>query len=596
MTTKIKLLASALMVAAPLLAADDPVIRAMRDELARSMKKLQLENFQKPYFIAYRMVDTDSCSATASFGALVTTDCPAPSSGLGRRRALSVEVRVGDYNRDNTNFYAFQLGVAGVVRTFAVGGSGIAVDDNYDEIRRQLWVATDSGYKEALDVYAKKKAALEHRTRTDDAPDFSHEAVVTDSETLPRLELSSADVVSTVKSLSALFKKTPDIDNSEVRLTGTNELIRYINSEGTSFTRQTPALEFTARADTQAADGMPLSDFEVVYARSWNELASRDELAKRIGALQGRLQKLRTAGLVERYTGPVLFEGEAAAELVTQSLGNAILGVPRIVVDDSRFERMFGSNDGTFVDKLGGRVFPDFLSLTDNPTAREFQGKPLFGGYQVDDDGVKPKPTTLVDKGNMKTMLRTRALIHGTNESSGSRRGRGPAPSNLLLSSEKSMTSDQIKAELLRIVKERNKEYGILIRRISDQQLVQSLTRSRTIIITSGGQSTIEIQPVIEAYKVFPDGHEELVRNLNIQGFTLAAFKDILAVSDSPSVNTVPFRPKRVSPVLSGFVADFTPTLVSVVTPSLLFDDLTLQRPTGEIPNLPFTKHPFFEK
>jgi len=33
-----------------------------------------------------------------------------------------------------------------------------------------------------------------------------------------------------------------------------------------------------------------------------------------------------------------------------------------------------------------------------------------------------------------------------------------------------------------------------------------------------------------------------------------------------------------------------------VATPSLLFDDLTMQRPTGDIPNLPVTKHPFFDK
>ena len=30
--------------------------------------------------------------------------------------------------------------------------------------------------------------------------------------------------------------------------------------------------------------------------------------------------------------------------------------------------------------------------------------------------------------------------------------------------------------------------------------------------------------------------------------------------------------------------------------PSLLFDDMTLQRPTGEIPSLPFSKHPSFDQ
>src|SRR5258706_1425304 len=110
-------------------AADDTVLRAMKDELARSMKKLQLENLQKPYFIAYRLTDTDSCVVTASFGALISSICPPAEAGHGRSRQLAVEVRVGDYNRDNTNFYAFQLQASGVVRTFVSDGMGISTDD-----------------------------------------------------------------------------------------------------------------------------------------------------------------------------------------------------------------------------------------------------------------------------------------------------------------------------------------------------------------------------------------------------------------------------------------------------------------------------------
>src|SRR3954451_14766114 len=113
MTTRLVL--SALLSLAPALAAEDGVMKAMRDELARSMKKLQLETLQKPYFIAYRELEQDTCAATASFGALVTAACNPPEPGRPRSRNMSVEVRVGDYARDNTNFYAFQLGGSGVV-------------------------------------------------------------------------------------------------------------------------------------------------------------------------------------------------------------------------------------------------------------------------------------------------------------------------------------------------------------------------------------------------------------------------------------------------------------------------------------------------
>ena len=47
-------------IAVPLLHAqrqDDTMMRAMKDELARSMGQLRLQQMDKPYFLAYRMQD-----------------------------------------------------------------------------------------------------------------------------------------------------------------------------------------------------------------------------------------------------------------------------------------------------------------------------------------------------------------------------------------------------------------------------------------------------------------------------------------------------------------------------------------------------------
>lgn len=591
-----KLILSALLCTAPAYAAEDVVMKAMRDELARSMKKLQLENLQKPYFISYREIETDSCTVSASFGALLTNSCDPPAA-RPRSRQLSVEVRVGDYARDNTNFYAFRLQASGVVRIMGGDALSVPVDDNYDEIRRQFWLATDSAYKQALDVYAKKKAALENRNRTDDAPDFSKEPVVSDTETAAPIAWNRAQIEGSVKALSALFRDAAAVFDSEVRFSAVNSLTRFVNSEGTWYTRQNARASWQVNAATQATDGMPVSDFDTSYGRTLAELPSRDDMTKRVRALQSRLEKLRTAALVERYNGPVLFEGQAAAEMALQGLANAVVGVPRLVVDDSRFEAMFASDAGTYVDKIGGKVLPDFLSLKDDPTAREFQGKPLFGGYQVDEEGVKARSTMLVDRGVFQTMLRSRSLIPNTTQSTGSRRSMGAMVSNLVFSAEKSMTADQLKAEFLRVVKQRNKEYGIVVRRLGNSSLALAMNRGRTIIMTSRGPSAINVEPAIEAYKVYPDGREELVRNLTINGLTLGNYKDILAVGDTPYVYSAPIRNTRMSPATMGtFLIGGTQPLVSVAAPSLLFDDLTMQRPTGDIPNLPFTKHPFFDK
>jgi predicted Zn-dependent protease len=589
-------LAVLLTCAASSAAADDVVLRAMRDELARSMKKLQLETLQKPYFISYRAVETGGCTTVATFGALTANTCDPANASESRSRVLSVDVRVGDYARDNTNFFV-PMNSAGVVRPLRDGGMAVPIEDNYDEIRRQLWLATDSAYKNALDLYAKKKAALENRRRTEDAPDFSKEPPVTNDEKTPAIEWNRAAFEKTVKTLSALFRETPVVADSEVRLNASHWLTRYVNSEGTAYTRDTSFATLQINAAAQAVDGMTLTDFDVVYGRTLDQLPSQEEMVKRVRAMGARLTNLQKAPMVEKYTGPVLFEGQAAAELFFQGLGSVLLGVPRVVVDDSRLESLYNSNAG-LADRIGSRILPDFLSITDNASAVDFQDKPLFGGYQLDDEGVKAAPVTLVQNGILKTLLHSRALLPGTTQSTASKRGMYPSPSNLMISASKAMPPEQLKAELIRMAKQRGNEFGIVVRRVGNPSLAMALNRS-VIIISTGGNApgAIPLEPLIEAYKVFPDGHEELVRNLTVNGMTLASFKDIAAVSDNPYVYTAPMRISVRTPMMpTGMIAIGGPTAVSGVVPSMLFEELMLQRPAGDIPNLPFTTHPFFAK
>ena len=49
-------------------AEDDILQRALRDELARSMQQLQLEDLERPYFISYRVREVKSKSSSATFG------------------------------------------------------------------------------------------------------------------------------------------------------------------------------------------------------------------------------------------------------------------------------------------------------------------------------------------------------------------------------------------------------------------------------------------------------------------------------------------------------------------------------------------------
>ena len=87
---------------------DDAEMRAMRDEMKRSVKELHLDSTDVPYYVQYKIVDSRKLEAQASLGALV-------SSGETRTRLLTVSVRVGDYDLDSSNFNSGGTGLAALL-------------------------------------------------------------------------------------------------------------------------------------------------------------------------------------------------------------------------------------------------------------------------------------------------------------------------------------------------------------------------------------------------------------------------------------------------------------------------------------------------
>src|SRR4029079_9099110 len=142
---------------------------AMQDEMKRSMTELRLKGEAAPYYIEYEIDETAQMRAVGRFGALV-------DELASHGRALRVQVRVGDYGFDSSRFLT-QVRGAGVV-PLADGGVTAPLDDNYDAIRRQIWLTTDAAYKRAVSVFARKKATFQNRAATDALPDFSQEPPV----------------------------------------------------------------------------------------------------------------------------------------------------------------------------------------------------------------------------------------------------------------------------------------------------------------------------------------------------------------------------------------------------------------------------------
>ena len=567
--------------------AEDSILqRALRDELARSTQQLQLEDLERPYFVSYLVRKVKTKSSSATFGSLLSSD-------EGHSRQLSVEVRVGDYALDNTNFRSFSFGGSGVVRMYG-GSMQLPLEDDYDELRRKIWLATDGAYKKALEDLARKRAALQNKTRTEEIPDFSREepAPAVRAERPAVLDLDSLD--QRVRLLSGLFREMPDVYTSRVRFSGSNTLVHYLNSEGSSFSRTRSSLAFTAAAATQAPDGMPLEDFVAVYAHSPEDLPGYDELAAQIKAMGERLKQLRQAPLVERYTGPVIFAGQAATELFNQGFVPYMLSTRRALTDNPSYERFYPQKkENPFLDKIGVRVLPEFLSVRAEPLMDAYKKQPLFGGYRVDDEGVLARPIRLVRQGVLETLLTTRTPVRGIDQSTGSRRGAGVAPSNILVEAEKGLSEKQVRKEFFKLIKRQKKQYGYIVTHIANSSY--NILEPQVIYYSSGSDDEDELENAIFVYKVYLDGREELVRNAEFAGIGLYTFKDIVKVSKTYAVNTVPFRSEDNSSPFSRGRSD--EVLVSIVTPRLiLFEDITLKPPSGEIPKAPVSVHPYFDK
>ncbi|MDE0420253.1 MAG: metallopeptidase TldD-related protein [Gammaproteobacteria bacterium] len=564
---------------------EDALMQAMRAELARSVDDLQMEDMDKPYFVAYTITDTQRLTASASFGALLP-------SYESRARGLSVEVRVGDASFDNTNFRSMSA-----FSGFG-GGTTLPLDDNVVEIRRQIWLATDAAYKDALQQLANKRAALQNETRVEDLADLAAQEPFTYVDEPNRNVPTLDDMKDLVRHLSGLFRDMPQIADSRVVAGVTYRRTYYVNSEGSSFIRTDPAASLTVRAQAQAEDGTILHDFVTTNGLVWDDVSASDALEAEVKAM-GMAVSARVSApkLDERYTGPVLFEGQAAAELFAQVFVPRLLGT-RMPDTESQFSSFMSQSRNPFLDKLGARVLPRFLNLKDDPT---LAGDGFVGGYGVDDEGVPASATSLVERGILKSLLTTRNPVQGIEASTGNRRGGGPVPSNLVMTTDRGMAREELLHEFKLLMAEREAEYGIVVRRLGNPLFRPSTGNNISINFGGPAQQQASVEPALLAYRVYADGREELLRTVELAAVTDSVFKEIIAVSDSPTTYTFTHSPASfggLGTIIMIGASGFSSSLhaVSVSVPDLLFEEMSVRNPTGNLPHRPVAGHPFFEE
>jgi predicted Zn-dependent protease len=575
---------------------NDQTLRAMRDEMARSKTRLELkipgtEQPVRPYYVEYRLLDLDVREIVAEFGTLVT-------STEGRNRFMNVEARVGGYKLDSSNFIGDES-----FRGFIGAQGSVGIDRDYDSLRQDLWIATDQAFKQAVETYSRKQAYLSSLARQSNIDDFSRAQPVQVIEPLVAPDWSSRNWEQEAREASATLRLFPDIYESRVTYYLVTATEYLLTSEGTEIRANHTYAAVEAGMNTLASDGMPLNHMYAAYAPKAGELPSADTVRKGLNVSASELMALRAAQTAEDYTGPVLFEARAAAPMLAQVLGPAMSGSRPPLAFQPVVEQMLSGLGGKsdWVGRLGARVLPASVSLVDDPTAKEFHGTPLLGGYTVDDEGVRAQKVTVVDKGNLRELLMSRRPGPDSDQSNGHGRsgflGDAKATmSNLFFNSSDTMSPADLKKKFLDECRTEKLDYCIVVREMDNPSisLLHQDDFSELLGSFGGGAGTGDRLPLL-IYKVYPaNGREEIIRGARVIGLNTRTLRNLAGVgSDNFVYNYMQSQMNGFAgTALGAFGSAQSGLPASVVAPSLLFEELEVRGARGEPKRLPLLPAP----
>ena len=511
-------------------------LQAMQTELIRSKNELRYQDFEKPYFIAYRVDADRRYSLRAKHGSLLR-------SYFWPTRSIYVEVRVGDYKLDSSRGSEDFWDRSWFSTLFPL-------DDDTAAIRHILWLLTDKGYKKALISYAKKKGerASEMKEEIDDLwPEPPHEFIDPPKE----LKFDMKFWSERLKRISNLFSKYPAILDSEVSLTFDDFYTIVVNSEGTKVVTEGSRAFFSLSCSGLAKDGMPLDLQRTIVEETPEKFPGESTMKNLVEEVGGKMEMLVNAEVCNPYIGPAIFDPESAGGLFHEAIGHRLEG-------EGQREEIEGQ---TFKGKIGERIIPDFLTIIDDPLQKEFNGKFLNGYYKFDDEGVPGEKVALVENGVLKNYLLSRAPVKGFARSNGHGRGsEGFKPagrmSNLFIKSSKEYELNKLKEMLIEECRKQNKPYGLIIKKM----------KSGDTQTKKGGYQAFRTTPQEVWLVSVEDGSETLVRGVEMVGTPLITVNKILATGkDYEATNS--FCGGR-----SGWIP------VSSISPSILVEQVELQR------------------
>ncbi len=524
---------------------NDSVMRAMKTELDRSLAKLKNAGEAPLYYLAYRIYDTETIDIRANYGGLLN------DSNSQKRRRIDVDLRVGSPEQDNTHKvrgggFGFEFSSRGSWSTLT------PIEDNEKAIRVALWAMTDRDFKAAQKKYANVQANRDVKVAEEDtSADFSVESPHQFKEVANSLAIDKKVWEDRVRNLARLYRQHKDITDANVSFSATRTVRYLVSSEGAQIEDEHIQYRVFTTATTIADDGMRLWLYDGVEAPNLADIPDDAKLTKMVTDLATALDALRVAKVAEPYVGPAILKAKAAGVFFHETFGHRIEGHRQKNEDEGR----------TFAKKVGQKVMPDFITVTDDPTRQRLGSKPLNGYYKFDDEGVQAQPVTLVDKGMLKTFLMSRSPIKDFSVSNGHGRcspGADPVArqANLIVDSSKRVPYEKLREMLIAEAKRQGKPYGLVF-----DEIAGGFTMTAAYM-----PQVYKLLP-LRVWRVYTDGRpDELLRGVDLIGTPLASLERIVCGADDDDTFNGTCGAE------SGWVP------VSASSPSLLVDTIEVER------------------
>jgi hypothetical protein len=509
-------------------APDAALERAMQAELSRSKKELKDDGYPGIYHIALNVWDLEDWDLWSAMGAT-------RAEATMAQRIVLADVRVGGPELDNHP----------VVPRGDYLGTPVSLADDEFALRHSFWRVIDGAYKTATADYLRKQERVVSQGKAEyDTDDLAAEPPVVSMPARAPSPWDRARLDRLEDALSDPFRHAKSILYAESHVNLRRLWTRRRDTEGTRVDKADDTVRIEIEAAALSPDGLRETVSRDWSAREPGALPTEAEMRKAGRELLADLDELRVAETTSPFSAPALLDPSVSAALVF-ALGQRLSGE----------EQRNPAGAQTFRGRLGQRVLDETLTLTDDPTQASFRGRPLFGHYEYDDEGVPARRVALVERGILKGFLLSRYPVKGFPRSNG--HGRAPigqtvagTPGSLFLTSSAPLPVEKLLARLREECAARQKPYGLWIRGL------------RAVVQQQGGGGQGSIRFVARADLVeAATGRVVRVRDLDLVGTPLVMAESLVAAGDDADATDV------------GLTAP-----ASVVAPSLLLAEAELQR------------------